>query len=229
MKKIEEPSVHDGGHGETVTTHPAFGQIGAARVSGHVSLYGSDFKHNGFMAIRISRSELHRNLNRDWHFSDGEIIEVYLSEAQWATFVSSPNIGSGVPCTIQRVEGNAMPGLPDPVSRVDQFSDEMKKKLGGTFQRVESVRDRLDEMGLPKGKTAEVRSLLEGLLTELRANLPFVAEQFGEHMEETVEKAKAEVHGYMVGVIQRAGLDALNGGALPIQIEQADDGAGEGA
>jgi hypothetical protein len=52
------------------------------------------------------------------------------------------------------------------------------------------------------------------------SNASFVAKSFGEHMEETVEKAKAEVHGYMTHVIQRAGLEAITGGQLPLQIER---------
>jgi hypothetical protein len=92
---VSAPTRGPGGMDEMTTTHPAFGQIGASRVSGHIQLYDSDFHHNAYMTISIRRSELHRSLNRDWHYGRDELIEVALSEAQWATFVSAPNIGSG--------------------------------------------------------------------------------------------------------------------------------------
>lgn len=210
---------------ETVTTHPAFAQIGAFRTSGgHTALYGSDFNHNAYITIRISASELHRSLNRDWHFSRAEIIEVALSEAQWATFVSTPNVGSGTPCTLQHVQGARKPLLPDPTNRSDQFRDEVKARLEKIVRSVEDALAALDGMGLPKGKTAALRETLRRLVTEMNSNLPFVASQFEEHMEDTVEKGKQEVHGYMVGMVQRAGLDALASN-LPLAIENKESEA----
>ena len=133
MMEIEQPITKTvkgaSGDPRTVTTHPAFAQIAASRVSGHTALYDSDFRHNAYMTIKIRTSELHRNLHHDWHFDREEIIEVALSEVQWATFVSAPNMGSGVPCTLQRLNGKQIPQLPDPESRADQFNAEMRNHI----------------------------------------------------------------------------------------------------
>lgn len=204
---------------EKVTRHPAYAQIGAYRVSGTAALYDSDFRHNHFMTIKISRSELHRGLNRDWHFGREEIVEIAMSESQWATFVSSPNIGSGVPCTLTHFNGERIPGLPDPQARADQFRGEIEERLASTVKRVRDTIARVDELGIPKAKAQTLKGALNDLLTELGSNLPFVASQFEEHMEDTVEKAKQEVHGYMTATLQRAGIEALTGGQLPLQIE----------
>jgi hypothetical protein len=213
---------------ETKTTHPAYAQVRASRVSGSTNLYGSDFRHNHFMTISIRTSELRRTLSRDWHYGREELIEIALSESQWATFVSSPNMGDGVPCTLQRLNGQMVPGLPDPESRADQFSAEIKSKLDKTVARVKETLSRIDDMGMPKGKTRELKEGLEHLLTELRSNLPFVAKQFEEHVEDTVEAAKQEVHGYMTAVLQRAGVEALAAN-MPLQIEHKDSPAGREA
>lgn len=223
---IEEPITKPNGEewrNETVTTHPAFAQIGAYRTrGGNTALYGSDFNHHAYMTIKITRSELNRGLNRDWHYGRGEIIEVALSEAQWATFVSTPNMGSGTPCTLQALEGRIIPGLPDPTNRSDQFRGEIKAKLEKTVQKVADTLAGVEALGLPKGKTAALRETLASLLTELHSNLPFVASQFEEHMEDTVEKAKIEVHGYMTGVLMRAGVDALSGQLPPLRLGHDD-------
>jgi hypothetical protein len=229
-RPIQEPEVTEetgpGGLKQTVSRHPAFGQIGASRVSGSRALYASDFRHNAFMTIRIARSELRRDLSRDWHFARDELIEVALTEAQWATFVSAPNIGSGVPCTIQHIDRAMVPGLPDPASRVDQFRSEMEAKLAKGIDGLKAMLAEIDGLGLPKGKAAYLKGGIEALLRDLSSNLPFVASQFSEHMEETVEKAKAEVHGYMTQALQRAGLEAL-GGSLPLRIEGRTEGGDE--
>lgn len=221
MRPIEEPKVSLD-HGETVTSHPAYGQIVAHRVQGQSVLYGSDFTHNASMRITIQRSELRRSLSRDWHFGRKELIEIELSEAQWATFVSAPNIGSGPPCTILHVQGEQMPALPPPVDRSQQFAGELDGKLKECVANLSGMLSRMDEMGLPKGKSAELRDALETTLRELKSNLPFVAKQFGEHVEDTVEKAKQEIHGYMNGVISRAGIASLHGQPLPLQIEHKE-------
>lgn len=222
-REIVEPMTKDSNSpvSETVTAHPAYAQICAYRVSGSANLYDSDFRHQHYMTIKICRSELHRSLNRDWHFGKEDIIEVALSEAQWATFVSSPGMGDGVPCTMERLHGKMIPGLPAPASRVDQFASEVKQKMERCVGLIDRALNEIAATGLSKAKQESLAGAIRAARMELGANLPFVAEQFSEHMENTVEKAKQEVHGYMVNAIQRAGLEALAGGKLPLQIEQA--------
>lgn len=225
-KPIEQPVTQPNGEAwreETKTTHPAFAQISASRVSGSANLYGSDFRHQHYMTIRVKRSELHRSLNRDWYFGREEIIEVALSESQWATFVSAPNHGDGVPCTLERFNGAMVPGLPDPASRADQFRSEMLEDLHNAIERVNRTIAKIDELGLPKGKAATLKDEMSGLLQDLKSKLPFVAKQFEEHVEDTVEKAKQEIHGYMTGVIQRAGIKALSEEQMPLQIDVDED------
>lgn len=227
-RPIEQPvTIQKPGPGrdmESVTTHPAYCQIGAFRSQGgHTALYDSDFMHNSIMTIRISRSELHRNLNRDWHFGREEIVEIRMSEAQWATFVSAPNMGSGVPCTLRCFGNEIIPDLPDPTSRTEQFKEEMKEDLREAVGAMDELMAVIDDLGLPKGKAEKIKEQARRARMKLTSTLPFVAEQFDEHMENTVEKAKQEVHGYMNSVIQRAGLDALTGGAtMPLQIEHKE-------
>lgn len=202
--------------------HPAFAQIGVSRVSGgHTALYGSDFNHNAYMTIRISRSELNRDLSHDWPFEREQVIEVALSEAQWATFVSSPNMGSGVQCTLQYLQGEMIPGLPDPVSRSEQFAGEAKERLDRATRRLDQMLDEIDALGLPKGKAEKLRSEVRMARQDLASNLPFVAKSFAEHTERVTEHAKAEIHGYMTGVLMRTGVKALSEGALPLALPDA--------
>ena len=206
---------------ETVTTHPAYAQIGVHRVSGgHKVLYDSDFQHQHYVVIRIARSQLHRGLNRDWHFERDELIEVALSEAQWATFVSSPNMGSGVPCTLQRLKGEEIPKLPDPINRADQFGTELSNKLAGCQAVLDDLLAQISDSGLSKVKQQQLTASVHKVKQEIGCNANFVVEQFDEHTETTIEKAKQELHGYMTHAIQRAGLATLTEGKLPLQLAE---------
>jgi hypothetical protein len=221
---VETPGKGPGNLDETVTTHPAFGQISASRVNGHTNLYGSDFTHNGYVTITIKTSELHRNLSNDWHFETGQLIEVALSEAQWATFVSSLNNGSGVPCTLEWIAGKGrLPRLPNPKSRVDQFGKEFQKSFDEALEALEELQSALAASGLSKKKIDELLSRARRAQSAIQSSAPFVTQQFGEHMENEVESAKVEVHGYIQNLIQRAGLEALAGPSDPIVLSLEKD------
>lgn len=205
--------------GATKTTHPAFGQIVASRVSGRAVLYGSDFIHQNYITITINTSELHRNLSNDWHFARGQVIEVALSEAQWATFVSAMNQGSGVPCTIEWLRGEGMiPGLPEPESRSEQFSEEFIKDFDKALEGVTELVAQLEAAGLSKKKTEDLIKKATSIRNIITSAAPYVVDQFSEHMEQEKEKAKVEIHGYATSLFQRAGVEALTGGVAPLAL-----------
>jgi hypothetical protein len=220
-RPVQEPEVRmeTGPHAGEISSHPAFGQISASRVSGSQNLYGSDFSHNHYVSIRINASEMKRDLAHDWYFARKEYIEVFLSEAQWATFVSSMNHGSGPCCTISHLNGESLPELPAPKSRTEQLSSEVGERLNKVLASIQAAMDRVDSFNLSKVKTKELKEDLVRAVQDLKSNLPYVAKSFDEHAEKTVEKAKAEVHGYMVGTLMRAGIQAIQDGQLPLAIE----------
>lgn len=206
--------------------HPAFGQIRASRVSGRRTLYGSDFTHNAYISISISTSELKRELNRDWPFARDELIEVALSEAQWASFVSAMNVGEGVQCTIERRHDTGLvPSFPIP-DRTAQYKAEFAAKLDRSLHELKVLLSTIEDMQIPKVKKDALRGPINHVITDLKHNLPFVAESFDEHVEETVEKMRSEVHGYIQGVLQRTGLEALQVKS-PVQIESKSAGKTE--
>lgn len=222
----QEPVVTTTGD-RSVTTHPAFAQISASRVNGRSNLYGSDFTHNGFISIAIKKSELHRSLSNDWYFDREQLIEIALSEAQWASLVSSLNIGSGVPCTLEWMKDEGrIPQLPDPESRADQFGMEFQKDFEEALESLDTLARDLESSGLSKKKIAEMTAQVRRAKAQISSSAPFVVKQFGEHMEAGVEKAKAEVHGYIQTLTQRIGERALASPEGPLALSARDDNNG---
>jgi len=208
---VEEPVAKEDNSplGGTEYSHPAYGQIRASRVSGHQNLYGSDFRHHGYITIVIARSKLRRSLSRDWEFAGQELIDVSLSEAQWATFVSSLNCGGGTPCTINHIDRVSMPDLPDPPSRKEQFDKELKETMARSAEVLGGLRQKILDMKISEKMKKELISSVDSAGRSIGSNVNFVANSFSEHMEEQVEKAKCEVNAYASGLIQRAGLEHL--------------------
>lgn len=224
-RPIEEITTkHEKGPGNETTevqSHPAFGQISLSRSSGGSgALYGSDFDHHHRITLRVSTSTVRHRSGTDWyhgsHFAD--ILELDMSEAQFATFITSANMGEGSPCTLRSIQNRAIPDLPRPRSRTDQFGAEMIKIVQESLDRLQGITDKIDEMNLPKTKAAALKHEVRVAHDLLKSNTPYIAGRFDEHMEVTVEKAKMEVQGFMAGMAQAAGLDALAGSAAPITL-----------
>jgi hypothetical protein len=212
---IEEPKVEveSGPMDGEMVTHPAFGQISASRISGHANLYGSDFSHHNFIEISISHSQLNRSLSRDLSFGRGEIVSVWLSEAQWATFVSSMNTG-GTQCTLRHINREPIPMLPNPKSRTDQFSKEARQTTERAENELKELRQLIEASSLSGVKKKEFIRKIESASRAIGSSVGFVLDSFGEHMETTKEKAKIEIEAYLQSRIQRAGLEALANGNL---------------
>jgi hypothetical protein len=225
-RPIEQPTVtrepRAGGEETVKYEHPAYATIGAHRTSTHANLYGSDFTHHNTVRISIHKSRLTRGLSTDWVDSDlRPYIEVELSEAQWASFVSSMNVGMGTQCTLRELGGKSIPDLPSPESRREQFKGEAVNACREAFAALDELKAMLADAKLSQKARDDLAKQAERVRSRMNSSLPFVLDMFGEHMETAVEKAKTEINAYYVSTVQRAGLAALAGEAPPLQLKGA--------
>ena len=182
---------------------PYMGTVQISRVSGHVALFDSEAKHQHFIALRINHADRRRSLSQDWIHSKGQVVEVYMTEAQFAAMITSLNMGAGTPCTLNWIKGEgSIQGPVTPDDRIDMFHDEMLERLERAVEKIKALKE-------APGISKKNQAALDGILTEITSNTGFVADQFGEHMEHCITKAKAEVEAYLSAYIQRAGLTAL--------------------
>lgn len=208
-----------------VETHPAYAMIGASRTDGgDAVLFGSDFRHRNSIVIRIHHAELRRDLSRDWiHAVGSPMVEVQLSEAQWATFLSTLNRGDGVPCTINwTAEAGQIPAIIPDTERRAQFNREVDETLANAVRLIAEVEEAIEASNLSKKAREDLGSRAAKAKQELEKNLAYAAESFDEHAEKTVEKAKIEVAAYITGAIQRAGLQALGAGEELLQLHDGE-------
>lgn len=218
--KYEKPEVTQVGtaHVDQLERHPAYGQISASRYSGETHLYGSDFQHRNFIVIDIHKSELTRSLSKDWPHERDNIVSVAISEAQWAHFVSSFNVGGGTQCTILRIAGLQVPGISRPLDRAEQFTNEFIDRFDIANKGLDELRATIQASGLGVKLKEKMGHIIDSVEMNIGENVGFVAESFGKHMEKTKEAAKVEVNAHIQGVISRTGIAALQ--ALPpISIE----------
>lgn len=203
MRDKVDPTLDERGH----EVHPAWVVVGAYRTSvsppGAV-LFDSDIRHQHVVTVQVSEAHRDRHLNRDWIGGGKRIMEFTFSEAQWASFVSAMNSGSGVPATLgfrESADDPDVPGMPyDP--RLAHSMDEVRDAARKAQSDVRRAMDLYKEK-----KTAANLRHLEAMIDNLPANIRFAAESLSEHAENVVQRAKADIEAYVVAKAKQLGLD----------------------
>ena len=132
MREYQKPEIIECGddpHADHKEIHPAYSVLQLSRVSENAQLFDSEFQHQHFITMRIAPAEVTRRLSNNWIYSNSNsYIEVEMSEAQFATAISSLNNGSGTPCTLKRLLKESIPGIErDPKHTDNKFQEEMQK------------------------------------------------------------------------------------------------------
>ncbi len=209
-------------HSTFESEHPSYGHVQFSRVTGgNPRLFGSAVRnHYNFIRLTVRQAELEHSLHRDRTFSHmTPIIEVDMSAAQFAELLTSMNVGSGVPCTIRRANGENIEDPPDIETEAERIRSSFTSDLGDMTAKMTEYRTRIEELckKMPEKSRTEIRIALDVITGQLASNVPFIAEQFNEAAERIVTSAKAEVEAFTMHAITTAGLTAIaeSSGLLP--------------
>lgn len=188
-------------HGDEA--HPAWGLIGASRVSsGHgTALFDSDIIHHHYVVVRLRRATRKRNLGHDWKHGDEHIVEIAMSEAQWASFVSTMNVGDGVPCTIERIGAEDIPGV-EYEPRLAVSMDEVDNAAHKSMEEIQAAFDAYEEH-----KTKTNRDKLKYAIKNAPANMGYAAKTLSEHGENVVQRARADIEAMVVSKAEQLGIE----------------------
>lgn len=212
--------------------HPSFGVISWSRMTtmgpnvDGINLFGSDLRHHNLIAVRIHRASRRRDLSRSWIHAQEPIAEVIMSSHQFAEFITSPNQGDGVPCTIRRTQTEwdiDNPQYPtEGQLHAKEFRDSVKK-----FQEdasdIKQMMKTMDKRGaVKKSDFHTLMSMVDHLVTQYESNLPFVNESFQKAMAKTVASGKQEIETYIQRRIHDAGLEHLGIENVTPQLLEAD-------
>lgn len=99
-RRIENPITSTNKHGETIQSHPAFGLVKTSRVhTTGIRLFDSELKHHEYIEIGVYEAEMTMDREhptpRRSTYKRRPIVEIRLSQAQWAAMVSSFGVGDG--------------------------------------------------------------------------------------------------------------------------------------
>lgn len=218
-RTVQAPTLDEYG----AETHPAFGMIQVNRRSSHPGavLFDSDIRHGHTVVVSVHTATRQRDLSRDWIHPRKELVEVEMSEAQWASFVSSMGT-QGVPATLRVTEGEYMlPGLSyDP--RLAHSMDEVKGAAEATFGQIEQAMaayDALDSKATAKEKRLAIDKV-RASVRNARSNVAYTARSLTEHAENVVQRSRADIEAMAVQAADRLGLPT---GTRLMELDAAPD------
>jgi hypothetical protein len=193
--------------------HPAWALLGASRVSnapGSV-LFDSDIRHGHTVVIRLSTAVRKRDLHQDRHYADKVMFEVEMSEAQWASFVSTMNSGDGVPCTTRLTPGHrdvpAVPFEPRLQESIAETGDAAHKAFAAIQRAMNTYAEH---------KTAGNLRTLQSAIRNAAPNVEFAAGSLTEHAENVVQKARADIEAMAIQQAELRGLEPGDIGAAQL-------------
>lgn len=204
-------------------THPAFGMMRVSRhsVTPGAILFDSDIRHGHTVVVTIETATRDRDLHRDWIHGGNQLIEVEMSESQWAAFVSSMGT-QGTPVTLRHTKEDGMlPDLPyDP--RLAHSMDEVNTAATRTFGKIKDAMaavDALDPKAPMKDKKATMRAL-KIAIAHAEGNLEFASKSLTEHAENVVQRSRADIEAMAMQAADRLGLPT---GTRLLELEAASN------
>ncbi len=197
--------------------HESFGQIVFSRVTCNPSqhFYGSELPQDHYITMELHNSEIQRDLTADRYYATGlPIVKLRMTSGQYAELITSMNIGSGVPCTIERQGINKIQELPFQESRKEfvhrEFEERMKMFAESIRKKQSESRELIKKKTLSKDDMHSLQMNLEWLTAEVESNIPFFAKCFQETMDKVVFEAKLEVENAIQHKISVLGLAELH-------------------
>lgn len=201
-------------------THPAYGLIGisrwtagGARDRGAYRLFGSSVDNHSGISLEISRCEVVHDLGNDHYFERDHIIEVMMSESQFASMITTMNSGPGTPCTIRALAGKPVEPLPNVPMRAEKirqtFAADMakwKKQFDAMGAEVETLMKKKSLLAADKKRIID---LTAEIALKMKSHMTFLMDQFNDSADEIVAESKAEVSGFIEAAVRRTGLEQL--------------------
>jgi hypothetical protein len=215
MRSEQEPVVTQY-RDQQIFTHPAFGNISLHVHRGRQRLFGSEFVHDSAVVIEIKSGEQIRSCSDDRFSGTEPIVEVKLTESQWARFVSSGGVGEGVPCTIRCQRTGPIVVHPEIANaeetRQDLHAREIRESAAKAIEECTKALDKIEAMcddKLTKTGVREVVKSFRHALRNLPANHEHSFNMFCEATENVVEQAKIETEAYLDRIANQIGWNTI--------------------
>lgn len=211
--------------------HPSFGLIQFSRINGDgQKFFGSDLKQEHYIELKIEQAEVTRTLSKEWYGQDygnknRGVVRVRMTSNQFSELITSLNISSGVPCTIESIKGEKIEDIPKDIeNRKDFVHKSFKERMvdfAGKFSKDSKIaKTIIEKKTLTKQDQHDLLHLFESIQTELTNNIPFFMKCFQESSDKIVTEAKQEVENAILHKITTLGFESIKNSILENNTEE---------
>lgn len=194
--------------------HPSFGKITICKSSGNQRIFGSEVTHPHCVRMTVETARIKQDVHGDCIFGDKTVVELKMSEAQWAHMLSSFGDGSGTPVTLVWVPGEGYVGDPPVIPKITdvqkQAVDETVRNIAQQMKDIETKFE--DLLKLPTIRKKDVENLrfrMNILRSHFVSNLRYYEDATKERMEKEVANAAIEIDALVNRYVHSLGLNAL--------------------
>lgn len=201
--------------------HPSFGMLSFNRThGGHSNLFGSSIQHNDTIHMVLREGVVTRGLNDDWYVGEDEILEVEMSQSQFAELITSMNVGTGTPCTIKYLRGKGRINEADFINKRQQITNEFKECMNERMSDAKEFYDEVKELfatkkSIGKGDREMILRRLANVTQGMESSSKFIFDQFQNQIDKTITEAKGEIEAFAQNKINAIAQQAL--------VEQKED------
>lgn len=201
--------------------HPSFGMLSFNRThGGHSNLFGSSIQHNDTIHMVLREGVVTRGLNDDWYVGEDEILEVEMSQSQFAELITSMNVGTGTPCTIKYLRGKGRINEADFINKRQQITNEFKECMNERMSDAKEFYDEVNELfttkkSIGKGDREMILRRLANVTQGMESSSKFIFDQFQNQIDKTITEAKGEIEAFAQNKINAIAQQAL--------VEQKED------
>lgn len=217
MRDEQEPTIREdrlGSSQSEIQEHPAFGTIVMTTPQGGKNtMFGSDVVHNGCVRIVIHEASLRRDLSHDWIHSQRQILELEMSHAQFARFITSNGNGGGTPVTLRWIRDvGELPGIKKIESKYDTHRKEI---VDAAHERLQHIQQAIESLGraidgsISKKELRIIHENLKRHAEQLPGSMNFVVESAERALEKATTDAKIEVESYIDATARKLGLKSI--------------------
>lgn len=217
--------------------HPSYGMITASRYSTTPqTLFGSSSINYSGVALSISTAYARRELNGDYYYSDKVLIEVNLTENQFAQLITHMNQSPGTPCTITHVDAQEVSNIakddafkrgPDEAARQtsrkrieNEFAKDMKDLGAQVALLMEQAKVLKSKPSINKSDRQVFLDTAEAVKAKIDSVAPFICARFNESVEGIITEAKADIQSFISQSVRNLGIETAKA-----KIQMSDEQA----
>ena len=192
--------------------HPAYGFIRLSRTQGGSGLlFMSPLRHDHRITIVVGEAEQIRSNNYDTYYPRRSVVEVDMSEGQFAQFICNAYSSSGAPCTIRRSESGPRQPIEVPQLKSERYRDEARATAKDAIDDLQMLKAKLAILTakLPQKTREEIDRAVDSTTMKLSDRLPWIVQMMHEHMDKVVDAAKVEIENYVARTTTGLGAGAV--------------------